>query len=165
MIRIEKRNREGGSITSSASYRYDALGRRIEKKTGTDVTHYLYDRDDIVLEYDGEDEIRAKYLHSNNTDEVLKMERNDSPYEDDAFNMQSFYYHRDRLGNVTEITDFEGTVVQRYVYDSFGRITIYDKDGDEITPESANYLKESFYLYRKGVRSGERIPLLSQSHP
>ena len=100
LIRIDKKDRENGGVTSSTSYRYDALDRRIEKKTGVDVTRYLYDRDDIVLEYDGSDEVRAKYLHGPGVDEVLKMERNDSPYEDEAFNMQSFYFHRDRLGNV-----------------------------------------------------------------
>ena len=58
--------------------------------------------------------------------------------------MQEFYYHRDRLGNITEITDFEGTVVQRYVYDAFGKVSIFDKDGNAITPESAKHLKSPY---------------------
>ena len=56
----------------------------------------------------------------------------------------NFYYHRDRLGNVTEITNFLGDVVQRYVYDSFGGITIYDSEGDEITTDSEGYLENPF---------------------
>ena len=37
-------------------------------------------------------------------------------------NGQSFYYQRDGLGSITEITNQSGSVVQRYAYSSFGKI-------------------------------------------
>jgi len=37
-------------------------------------------------------------------------------------NGQSFYYHGDGLGSITEITNQSGAVVQRYAYSSFGKI-------------------------------------------
>jgi RHS repeat-associated protein len=37
-------------------------------------------------------------------------------------NNQSFFYHRDGLGSVTEMTDLGGAVVQTYNYSSFGKI-------------------------------------------
>ena len=95
-------------------------------------------------EYDEDDFFRAKYVHSQNVDEPVRMERPESPHTNNAYARQEFYFHRDRLGNITEITDFEGTVVQSYVYDAFGKVTIYDKDGNEITPSSSNYLETPY---------------------
>jgi RHS repeat-associated protein len=37
-------------------------------------------------------------------------------------NSQSFYYHADGLGSITELTNQSGAVVQRYTYSSFGKI-------------------------------------------
>ena len=95
-------------------------------------------------EYDEDNFFRAKYVHSVNVDEPMRMERPESPYTNNAYARQEFYFHRDRLGNITEITDFEGTVVQSYVYDAFGKVIIYDKDGNEITPSSSNYLETPY---------------------
>ena len=132
------------AATSTISYKYDAFNRRIEKNVNGVITRYVYDRGNIHLEYDGNNKFQAKYVHSDNVDEPLRMERPENPYRNAKFPVQEFYYHRDRLGNITEITDFEGTVVQRYVYDAFGKISIFDKDGNAITPESANYLKSPY---------------------
>ena len=135
---------ESANPTSTISYKYDAFNRRIERNVNGTIARYVYDRGNIHLEYDGNNNFQAKYVHSDNVDEPLRMERPDNPYRDDKFLVQEFYYHRDRLGNITEITDFEGTVVQRYVYDAFGKVSIFDKDGKAITPNSANYLKSPY---------------------
>jgi RHS repeat-associated protein len=37
-------------------------------------------------------------------------------------NGQSFYYHADGLGSITDLTNQSGTVVQRHTYSSFGKI-------------------------------------------
>jgi RHS repeat-associated protein len=37
-------------------------------------------------------------------------------------NGQSFYYHADGLGSITEITNQSGAIIQRYTYSSFGKI-------------------------------------------
>ena len=77
-------------------------------------------------------------------DQPLRMDRAYTPYHDPNFFNQYFYYQRDRLGNITEITNSVGTVVQRYVYDAFGKITIYDDQNNIITPDSPKYLKNPF---------------------
>ena len=118
--------------------------KKLEKNVDGVITRYVYDRGNIHLEYDGNNKFQAKYVHSDNVDEPLRMESPDNPYRNEKFPVQEFYYHRDRLGNITEITDFEGTVVQRYVYDAFGKVSIFDKDGNAITPESAKYLKSPY---------------------
>ncbi len=144
LIQVLKRASEDTDPTSTITYKYDALDRRIEKNVDGNIVRYVYDRDNIYLEYDEDNFFRAKFVHSNNIDEPVRMERPESPHTNANYSRQEFYFHRDRLGNITEITDFEGAIVQRYVYDAFGNTTIYDKDGSEITPSSTNYLENPY---------------------
>ena len=144
MIGVTKKDSADGLVLKTISYKYDALGRRIQKNVDGTITKYIYDRGSILLEFDSEDRLTAKYIHGDQVDQPLRMERAASPYRDESFPEQYFYYHRDRLGSITEITNLVGEVVQRYVYDSFGRMTIYDDEGNEITPDSDKYLDNPF---------------------
>jgi len=101
--------REDGSIVN---YKYDGLGRRIEKEVDSIVTQYIYDQEDILLELDGSNNIVARYTHGPGVDEPLIMEKSGV----------SSFYHADGLGTITELTDNAGTVAQSYTYSSFGRI-------------------------------------------
>jgi RHS repeat-associated protein len=103
------------SPTNTVNYRYDGLGRRVEKEViagSTTVVKYVYDNEDILLELDGANQIVARYTHGPGIDEPLIMEKNSQP----------FYYHADGLGSIAELTNQSGTVVQRYTYSSFGKI-------------------------------------------
>jgi RHS repeat-associated protein len=104
-----------GTAGKTVNYKYDGLGRRVEKEVidvGTATTRYVYDNEDILLELNGANSIVARYTHGPGIDEPLIMEKNG----------QSFYYQRDGLGSITEITNQSGSVVQRYTYSSFGKI-------------------------------------------
>ena len=116
-----------------ARYRYDALGRRIEKVTAAGTRRYVYDREDIFLEYDATDTLRARYTHGPGVDEPLAMERDIDG--DGAF--ETLSYHSDALGSVTELTDAAGAVVQAYVYDAFGETTITDGTGTTLEAVAA----------------------------
>jgi RHS repeat-associated protein len=72
----------------------------------------VFDNEDILLELDGSNNITARYTHGLDTDEPLIMERG----------AQSFFYHADALGSITEISNSGGSLVQRYTYSSFGKI-------------------------------------------
>ena len=133
LIQVVSKASATAQPSSTVSYQYDVFGRRIETNDNGVITRYVYDRDRVLLELDGEGELLARYVHGNGVDHPLKMEREKSPYTNASYQRQEFYYHRDRLGNVTEITDFAGNVVQRYVYDAFGGFKIYDDTGVEIT--------------------------------
>ena len=103
------------SPINTANYRYDGLGRRVEKEiisVSTTVTRCVYDNEDILLELDGSNAIIARYTHGPGIDEPLVMEKGG------AF----FFYHADGLGSITELTNQSGTIVQRYTYSSFGKI-------------------------------------------
>jgi YD repeat-containing protein len=58
------------AITTS-SYRYDGLGRRIEKVANGQTTRYIYDGEDILLEYNGSNVLQARYTHGPGIDEPL----------------------------------------------------------------------------------------------
>ncbi len=116
--RLIRLAREDGDIMR---YRYDGLGRRLEKDVAGVVTRYIYDNEDILLELDGSDNILARYTHGPGIDEPLIMERDlDSSGTFEA--SERFFYHADGLGSVTELTDSVGTMTQAYVYNSFGGI-------------------------------------------
>jgi len=103
------------SPSNTANYRYDGLGRRVEKEViagATTLTRYVYDNEDILLELNGSNSIVARYTHGPGIDEPLIMEKNS----------QSFFYHADGLGSITEVTDSAGALKQRYTYSSFGKI-------------------------------------------
>ena len=116
-----------------ADYRYDALGRRIQKETTVGTQKYIYDGVDIVLEYDASDQLQASYLHSLNIDEPLLMRRDQDA--DGAFETgENFYYQADRLGSILALTDEAGAVAQSYVYKGFGETAVLDASGLEIEP-------------------------------
>ncbi|MCC6143102.1 MAG: hypothetical protein IT368_04765 [Candidatus Hydrogenedentes bacterium] len=58
------------AITTS-SYRYDGLGRRIEKVGNGQTKRYVYDGEVILLEYDGSNVLQARYTHGPGIDEPL----------------------------------------------------------------------------------------------
>lgn len=134
LVRVEA---PGGAV---ASYRYDALGRRIEKNVGGQITRYVYNGLNILLEYDGNNQLRARYTHGEGVDEILAMERGGAVY----------YYLADHLGSVRRVVDAAGNTVNSYEYDSYGRRTAaqegvvnpFGYTGREFDPESG------FYYYR-----------------
>jgi len=46
---------------------------------------------------------------------------------------KAYYYHHDRLGSVIGITSQEGEIVEQYEYTAFGKVTIKDSKGEELT--------------------------------
>jgi RHS repeat-associated protein len=148
-------NRQTGvtGTTSTAEYLYDARGRRIARVVdGITTTHYIYDTQYRVLEErDGDGDLLARYTYGTGMDEPLTMERDGNTY----------YYHRDALGSITEVTDESGVIVERYEYDVYGAVTIYDSSDVTITtsaianpylftarrydPESGNYYYRARY--------------------
>lgn len=52
------------------------------------------------------------YINSLTTDDQLALIQSGATY----------YYHKDSLGTVTDLTDSTGAIVQTYQYDSYGNI-------------------------------------------
>ena len=140
-----------------AKYRYDGLGRRIEKDVDGTITRYVYDKEDILMEFDGSNSKIVSYTHGLGIDEPLIMERDGS----------SFFYHTDGLGSITDLTDSSGAISQSYVYDSFGNIdqqvgfTVnpYTYTGREFDPESGLYYYRARYYNAEAGRFINEDPI------
>ena len=104
---------------AAATYRYDALGRRIEKDVDGAVTRYVHDGDDIAIETDDHGSLLRRYRHSDGIDEPLVLEEASG---------ESFYYHRDHLGSVVMVTDEAGQVAAEYEYDAYGNREAISED-------------------------------------
>lgn len=96
---------------TSAAYRYDALGRRIEKNVGGQITRYVYDGQDILFEYAGTT-MQARYTHGPGVDEILGVERGGATY----------FFDTDALGSTARVMS-GGEVKASYSYDSYGSVT------------------------------------------
>ncbi len=46
-----------------ATYTYDALGRRIAETKGSDTTHFYYDGQNVIAEYDAAGNLQRYYIH------------------------------------------------------------------------------------------------------
>jgi RHS repeat-associated protein len=97
---------------AQVGYRYDGLGRRIEKNVDGAITRYVYDGEDVLLEYDGDNNLIARYTHGTLSDQPLAAARGGTEY----------YFHADHLGSIRSVTGAGGSAVNRYDYDSFGRL-------------------------------------------
>jgi len=105
----------------SAQYTYDGLDRRIQKDVSGTKTRYIYDHGDILLEYDGTNVLRARWMPGPGTDDPLMMER-DTNGNGTFESTERFTYHADALGSITELTDTTGSTVRSYYYDTFGQL-------------------------------------------
>ncbi|MCC8145042.1 MAG: hypothetical protein LIO93_01095 [Bacteroidales bacterium] len=107
---------------NTASYLYDALGRRIAKINDGQRTNFYYAGDQIIEERNGSDDIVATYIFGEGIDDILKMNRNGEAY----------YYHKNHLGSVMSVTDSQGKVKESYQYDPFGKVSFLDASGNSI---------------------------------
>jgi len=104
----------------SASFKYDALGRRIEKTINGKTTKYLYDGLDIIQEIEN-GAVSVNYIRTLNIDEPLARIKADGTVR---------YYQQDALGSVIALTDENGVVKTTYSYDPYGNVTISGEPSD-----------------------------------
>ena len=123
--------------TTLATYRYDALGRRVEKAVNGGVTtRYLLDGVQVVEEYDGSDAWQARYVYEDGIDQPRSMDRADIADVDGDQNTTEvlrFHYHQQALGCVTEMSEPGGAVVEWVTYDAYGLPTIRDMQGNQVS--------------------------------
>ena len=86
-------------------------------------TNFVYDGDQILAEYDQAGTLQKKYVYGSGIDEPILMQSGANKY----------YYNRDGLGSVSEITDNAGTVIEKYSYDVYGKAVIKDASDNMLT--------------------------------
>lgn len=95
-----------------AAYRYDGLGRRVEKNANGSITRYIYDKANVLWELDGSNSVVASYASGPGLDDLISMTRGG----------QRFAYHRDGLGSIVALSDGSGALAAEYEYDGFGGV-------------------------------------------
>ncbi len=119
------------TLKKTAKYYYDPSGRRILKSVVDNIDStksfsraYVYDRENIIAEYDAAGNKLASYTHSlNNTDDILASEVTSSGQAAGlAQSAGRYHYLKDHLGSVDAIVDSSGNLVQKYHYSAFGKI-------------------------------------------
>ncbi|MCM0607081.1 MAG: hypothetical protein KA715_13410 [Xanthomonadaceae bacterium] len=96
---------------------------------------YVYDGDEIILEYNENNELLAHYTHSGlRTDDVLAVDVTTQGVNAGvAQSSGSFQYLKDHQGSITDITDNSCNKLTHDVYSAFGVITgIQDASAQEI---------------------------------
>lgn len=124
------------------SFRYDGLGRRVERNVNGQVTRYAYDAWDIVAEFSADAQVVASYIHGPEVDEVLAARRGAT----------TSLLEADALKSVARVVT-GGSVSAAYKYDSFGRVvsqsgaatTPYAFQGREFDPVTGLYYFRSRY--------------------
>ena len=136
---------DGGA---TATYKYDALGRRIQKAAPTSTINYYYKGNTVIEERDNANAVLATYVGQ--YDEVLEgldgfckifrkgpdIVGGGGNYDEvleglDGFcsmrrGGQDYFYHTNSLGSVIAITNSLGVAVERYEYDAYGKPSIYN---------------------------------------
>jgi len=96
---------------STETYLYDQQGRRISKQlAGNNRVNYLYSGKDIIGEFSNDGTRLSHYTHGPGADDPLILTLND----------QSYFYHGDEQGSITNFTNNAGELVTTRNYDAFG---------------------------------------------
>jgi RHS repeat-associated protein len=95
------------------AFKYDPLGRRIEKSSTATTSVFAYDDYDLIEETNASGGVVARYTQGQNIDEPLSEMRSGT----------TSYYEADWLSSVTSLSNSTGSVVQTYTFDSYGKNT------------------------------------------
>ena len=150
----------------TASYRYDGLGRRIEKDVNGTLQRFVYDQEDVVSVYDATGCWQQSFTHGPGIDQPLTVVHDDSgdcsPNDAVGFREQVRPLQADGLGSITslvsETSGFFRTLLlkERYTYDAFGTPTITGPGpdgimdtGDDVTLPSSAFGNIYFFAGRE----------------
>jgi RHS repeat-associated protein len=99
-----------GPTGATSTYRYDAVGRRVEVNDDGTVRRFVYSGWNLRNEFDGANALRATYIAGLFPDSVYEVVRGGSRY----------YPLFDAVGSVVALTDATGATVGRVRYSVFG---------------------------------------------
>jgi len=112
------------------TYAYDGLGRMIERTSGGTVTHYYYAGQQMIETRSGSPGVHPESL-TPQYQYVWSAVDPDAPVLRDTFDSSGnvvpadrIYYLTDANDNVTALVSAAGSVVERYVYDAYGNVTV-----------------------------------------
>jgi len=137
------------SVTST----YDTRNRVTSRTINGTTTLFLWDDWDLIEERDLSGSQTRRYVHGAGVDEILIM----------VDGAGAKYHHHDALGSVTALTDSNGAIIESYLYDVFGQVSIFNASGSALSASSVDnrflytgrewIAQASLYDYRNRVYS------------
>jgi RHS repeat-associated protein len=134
-----------GDGVNDVTNKYDSDGIRISQTVNGDETRFLVDKNrdyaQVLEEYTPSKIIKASYVYGHDLISQLR-------------NSQRSFYHVDGLGSTRALTDINGLVGDRYVYEAFGEIikqlgntkNLYLFAGEQRDPNlGLDYLRARYY--------------------
>jgi len=122
--------------TLVAVYFYDVAGRRIRKVVTNSggpggTTDFYYDGWQVVEERDNADTLVQQYVYGIYIDEPLVLDKNLNGDNNttDPVDLRLFY-HQNTLSSTFALTDTNGTIVEGYQYDAYGRQIVFQGGRD-----------------------------------
>jgi RHS repeat-associated protein len=104
---------------STASYKYDAFGRRIEKTVDGQTTEFLWQGERLIAE-SAENRYRT-YIYEPGSFRPLAMLDGEGPVK-----ATPYYYQLDHLGTPQELTDYSGEIMWSAKYRAYGNLATLD---------------------------------------
>lgn len=121
-----------GSL-NTAQFTYDGLGRCVKRTINGSTSVFVLDAWKPILECDGAGNPQVWNIYGAGPDEILLGVTNTSLVR----------YHLDRMGNVAFLLDANGSGLEKYTYDVFGKPTITDWAGN-VRAQSAYAIRFMF---------------------
>ncbi len=114
------------------TYGYDALGRRVKRDDGTNVTIFVQNGQQTFLDYAPGTAATSPtycYIYASYVDEPIMRIGHTGGGE--------HYYHRNQQYSIVAITNGSGSIKERYAYTAYGELSIFDGGGT--ARSSSNY--------------------------
>ncbi|WP_323163170.1 RHS repeat domain-containing protein, partial [Pseudomonas fluorescens] len=101
---------------TTATYQYDAFGRRIRKTVDGQTTEFFWQGEHLIAESSKEQ--HRSFIYEPGTFRPLAMLDGKGPKR-----ACPFYYQLDHLGTPQELTDYSGDIVWSAKYSAYGKVT------------------------------------------
>ena len=153
------------SSNDTATYTYDALGRRVSKTVNGVTTVYVsslspFDHSEFasqeIAEYTANSPAslpQRKFVYGEYIDEPIAMTNVSGSTE------TKYYYHQNNLYSTAALTNQSGQPVERYAYSAYGKPTILDANATPI-PHPPILSRQPLPLHRPPPRHRDRPPIL-----
>ncbi|OYP36784.1 hypothetical protein CGZ80_06960 [Rhodopirellula sp. MGV] len=107
---------------ADVTYQWDALGRRVGRDDGTTATVFVQSGQQTIADYTSGAAASSPtydYVYASYIDEPVMRSGSGG----------NRYYHRNQQYSITALTDSSGGIVERYAYDAYGNLSVFDGSG------------------------------------
>ncbi|WP_426234891.1 RHS repeat-associated core domain-containing protein [Pseudomonas sp. TWP3-2] len=122
---------------TTASYRYDAFGRRISKTVDGQTTEFFWQGDHLVAESSKTQ--HRSFIYEPGTFRPLAMLDGKGPKR-----ACPFYYQLDHLGTPQELTDYSGEIAWSAQYAAYGKTTSVELAGEDYLDQPLRFQGQYF---------------------